>query len=151
VDPQLIWLLLAGLELEVTVPPPRRRLDFLTLSVNICTAKVAVTVLAARMVTVQVVPDTVSHPLQPARADPATGAAVSVTTVPVSYDAEQVAPQSIWEAPAGLEVEVTAPLPVPAFARVKIAVTAKLAALVAVPPGVVTLRGPVVAPTGTTA
>jgi hypothetical protein len=52
---------------------------------------------------------------------------------------------------AGLEVEVTDPVPVPAFAAVKIAVTAKLAALVAVPPGVVTLRGPVVAPTGTAA
>jgi hypothetical protein len=48
-------------------------------------------------------------------------------------------------------VEVTVPLPVPAFAAVKIAVTTKLAALVAVPPGVVTLRGPVVAPAGTAA
>jgi hypothetical protein len=84
VDPQLIWLLLAGLELEVTVPPPRRRLDFLTLSVNVCTAKVAVTVLAALMVTVQVEPEIVSHPLQPVWTDPAAGAAVSVTTVPVA-------------------------------------------------------------------
>jgi len=48
-------------------------------------------------------------------------------------------------------MEVTFPLPVPTFATVKIAVTTKLAPLVAVPPGVVTLRGPVVAPTGTAA
>jgi hypothetical protein len=48
-------------------------------------------------------------------------------------------------------VEVNDPLPAPAFAAVKIAVTAKLPALVAVPPGVVTLTGPVVAPAGTIA
>jgi len=84
VDPQLIWLLLAGLELEVTVPLPRRRLDFLTESVNVCTAKVAVTVLAAFMVTVQVAPDAVSHPVQPVWTDPAAAVAVSVTTVPTS-------------------------------------------------------------------
>ena len=52
---------------------------------------------------------------------------------------------------AGLELEVNDPLPVPAFAAVKIAVTTKLPALVAVPPGVVTLTGPVLAPTGTIA
>jgi len=48
-------------------------------------------------------------------------------------------------------VEVNDPLPAPAFAAVKIAVTAKLPALVPVPPGVVTLTGPVVAPAGTIA
>jgi len=37
------------------------------------------------------------------------------------------------------------PLPLPAFVTVNIAVTVKLFALVAVPPGVVTLSGPVVA------
>jgi hypothetical protein len=52
---------------------------------------------------------------------------------------------------AGLEVEVTDPAPVPAFANVRMVVTTKLPALVAVPPGVVTLRGPVVAPAGTAA
>jgi hypothetical protein len=84
VDPQLIWLLLAGLELEVTVPLPSRRLDFLTESVNVWTTKVAVTVLAAFMVTVQVAPDAVSHPVQPVWTDPAAAVAVSVTTVPTS-------------------------------------------------------------------
>jgi len=57
----------------------------------------------------------------------------------------------IWVALAGLELDVNDPLPVPAFAAVKIAVTTKLPALVAVPPGVVTLTGPVLAPTGTIA
>ena len=83
-DPQLIWLLLAGLELEVTVPLPVRRRDFVTVSVNVCKAKVAVTVLAALMVTVQIGPDAVSHPVQPVWTDPAAAVAVSVTTVPAS-------------------------------------------------------------------
>jgi len=66
-----------------------------------------------------------------------------------------VAPQLIWLRLAGLELEVMVPLPVPAFAAVKVTltvtVTVKLLVLVAVPPGVVTLRGPVVAPPGTVA
>jgi len=61
----------------------------------------------------------------------------------------------IWLALAGLELEVTVPLPVPAFAAVKVTltvtVTVKLPVLVAVPPGVVTLSNPVVAPAGTVA
>jgi hypothetical protein len=59
----------------------------------------------------------------------------------------------IWVGLAGLEVEVTMPLPLPAFVAVKatFTVTVKLLALVAVPPGVVTLSGPVVAPVGTVA
>ena len=39
----------------------------------------------------------------------------------------------------------------PDFITVKVTVTLKLLALVAVPPGVVTLSGPVVAPAGTVA
>ena len=57
-----------------------------------------------------------------------------------------MAPQLI---PTGLDV--TVPLPVPAVVTVKVTVTVKLLALVAVPPGVVTLSGPDVAPTGTVA
>jgi hypothetical protein len=61
----------------------------------------------------------------------------------------------IWLALAGLELEVTVPLPVPVFAAVKVTltvtVTVKLLVLVAVPPGVVTLSDPVVAPAGTVA
>jgi hypothetical protein len=43
-----------------------------------------VTVLAAFIVTVHVVPETVSHPLQPANVDPLAALAVSVTFVPLS-------------------------------------------------------------------
>jgi len=83
-DPQLIWLGLAGLEVEVTVPLPVKTLVLLTLRAKVCGVKVAVTDLAAPMVTVQVAPETVSHPLQPVRVDPVAGAAVRVTTVPLS-------------------------------------------------------------------
>jgi len=58
-------------------------------------------------------------------------------------------PQLIWVGLSGLEVELTVPLPVPDFVTVKVTVTVKLSVLVVVPPGVVTLRGPVVAPVGT--
>ncbi len=64
-----------------------------------------------------------------------------------------MAPQFIWLRLAGLELEVTVSLPVLAFAAVKVTltVTVKLLVLVAVPNGVVTLSGPVVAPAGTVA
>jgi len=52
---------------------------------------------------------------------------------------------------AGLEVEVTVPLPLPAFVAVRVARIVKLLVLVAVPPGAVTLSRPVVAPAGTVA
>jgi hypothetical protein len=45
---------------------------------------VAVTDLAAFMVTVQVAPETVSHPLQLVKLDPVAGVAVRVTSVPLS-------------------------------------------------------------------
>ncbi len=83
-DPQLIWLGLAGLEVEVTVPLPVKSLVLLTLRAKVWRLKVAVTDLAAPMVTVQVGPETVSHPLQPVWMDPAAGVAVRVTTVPLS-------------------------------------------------------------------
>ena len=84
-DPQLIWFGLLGLEVEVTVPPLRPRVpDLRTVSANRCSVKVAVTDLAAFMVTVQVAPETVSQPLQPLKLDPVPGVAVRVTTVPTS-------------------------------------------------------------------
>ena len=83
-DPQLIWFGLAGLEVEVTVPLPVKTLVLLTLRAKVWRVKVAVTDLAAPMVTVQVAPETASHPLQPVWVDPAAGAAVRVTTVPLS-------------------------------------------------------------------
>jgi hypothetical protein len=57
----------------------------------------------------------------------------------------------IWVGLEGFEMEVTAPLPVPSLVTVKASVTVKLFALVAEPPGVVTLTAPVVAPVGTVA
>src|ERR1700704_5115580 len=70
----------------------------------------AVTDFAALIVTVQVVSDTVWHPLQPAKVEPAPAAASSVTTVPDTNVSEQSEPQAI---PAGSDV--TLPLPVPSF------------------------------------
>jgi hypothetical protein len=83
-DPQLIWLGLLGLDVEVTVPLPVNRFDLVTFSGNVCSVNVAVTDLGAFMVTVQVAPDTESHPLQLVKLDPVAGVAVSVTTVPTS-------------------------------------------------------------------
>jgi hypothetical protein len=75
VAPQLIP---AGLEVTVPLPVPA----LLTDSVNVCTLKVAVTDVAAFIVTEQVpVPE--QAPLQPAKVEPPAGAAVSVTTVPL--------------------------------------------------------------------
>jgi hypothetical protein len=77
----------------------------------------AVTDLAAFMVTVQVVPETASHPLHPVNVDPSRGVAVRVTSVPAGYVAEQVYPQLI---PAGLDV--TRPLPFPLPVRLTVSV-----------------------------
>jgi len=52
--------------------------------VNRCTLKVAPTIRTPLIVTVQVAPEAVSHPLQPSNVDPLAGAAVSVTTVPLA-------------------------------------------------------------------
>src|SRR5947199_10758680 len=71
--------------------------------------KIAVTTVAALRVTVQGAVPVQLPPLQPVKTDPAAGVAVSVTTVPLVKEAEQVAPQSI---PAG--VPVTVPKPAPA-------------------------------------
>ena len=50
---------------------------------KLCTVKLAVTVRAAFIVTVQAVPETESHPVHPPNAEPLFAAAVSVTVVPV--------------------------------------------------------------------
>jgi len=107
----------------VTVPLPVPAL--LTVSAKVGRAKVAVTVVAALRVTVQVPVPEQPPPLQPVKVEPAAGVAVSVTAVPLAKLTEQVAPQLI---PTG-EL-VTVPLPVPAgvtvrvkLCRVKVAVT----------------------------
>ena len=87
----------------VTVPVPA----LVTVSAKDGNAKVAVTARTALIVTVQVLVP-VQAPLQPVKIDPAAGAAVSVTTVPVVKEVEQVAPQ---EMPAGALVTVPLPLP----------------------------------------
>ena len=69
----------AGLEVTVPLPVP----DLPTVSVNccVCGVKVAVTPLAAFIVTLQP-PLPEQAPLQLANVEPASGVAVSVTTVP---------------------------------------------------------------------
>src|SRR5881628_3354806 len=90
----------------VIVPAPAPVL--LTVSVKVGTAKVAVTVVAALSVTVQVPVPEQLPPLQPVKVEPAVGAAVKVTAVPLANAAEHVAPQAM---PAG--ALVTVPVPVP--------------------------------------
>jgi len=76
--PQLIP---GGLELTLPLLLPEPVL--LTVRTKRGGSKVAVTVLAALMVTVHVVPETVLHPLQLAKVDPPAALAVSVTLVPL--------------------------------------------------------------------
>ena len=83
---------------------------------------VAVQVLFATMATV---PPAEQSPLQPEKAEPASGMAVKVTAVPLgvvtSYAAEQVEPQLI---PDG--AEVTVPEPAPALLTVRVAINLQL-------------------------
>jgi hypothetical protein len=87
-----------------------------------------VTDLPALIVTVHVVPVDESHPIQPVKRSPRAGAAVRVTTVPLSKLAdslEQLPPQAI---PPGLEVTVPPPMRPPLvrvseFCRTKVGVT----------------------------
>src|SRR5439155_10970033 len=109
---------------RVTGPPPAPL--WLTVGVKLCTAKVAVTVVAAPSVTVQVPVPEQLPPLQPVKVEPAAGAAVKVTAVPLAYVAAQVAPQAM---PAGALVTVPVPAPVLLTVSVKVC-TAKVAVTV---------------------
>jgi hypothetical protein len=97
----------------VTVPLPFP--DFVTVSVKDDCMKVAVTEVAAFIVTVQEPVPVQPPPLQPVKLEPAAAAAVSVTFVPFANEAEQVAPHEI---PAG--ALVTMPLPAPALDTVNV-------------------------------
>ena len=93
----------AGALLTVPVPVP----DLLTVSVADCSWKVALTKLAALIVTMQP-PLPEQPPLHPVKPEPASGVMVKVTTVPLANEAEHVAPQ---EMPAGELVMVPVPVP----------------------------------------
>ena len=74
---------------------------------------VAVTVVSAETVTVQLPVPLHPPPLQPAKVEPLAGVAVRVETVPgVTPETEQVAPQL-------MEPPVTVPVPVPVFPTVR--------------------------------
>jgi hypothetical protein len=99
--------------LDVTVPLPRP--DLLTVSVNRSRVNVALTVLAALIVTLQVAPEAASHPVHPVKREPDAETAVNVTCMPLPKEAEHVVPQLI---PAGLDV--TLPLPSPCLSTVRL-------------------------------
>jgi len=105
--PKNVELLPAGLAVSVTAVPPLKPAEqmlphempagelvtvpfpfplFVTASVNwtACVLKVAVTAVLAFSVTVHVPVPLQPPPLQPAKTDPLTGAAVSVTVVPLA-------------------------------------------------------------------
>jgi len=103
----------AGLLVTVPIPEP----VLFTVSVKAWRAKVAVTVVAAFRVTVQVPVPEQPPPLQPEKVEPAAGAAVKVTAVPLANAAEHVAPQVM---PAGLLVTVPAPAPALLTVSVKV-------------------------------
>jgi len=113
---------------EVTVPWPAPA--FVTVSVCVTSSKVAVTVVALLMVTLQgSVPTQPATPDHPVNVDPGDAVAVRSTLEPTLKLALQVAPQLI---PAG--VEATEPVPVPARATVRAAcATLKLAVAVVAP------------------
>jgi hypothetical protein len=107
--------------------------------------KLAVTLLVAFIVTMQLIPETESQPVHPLKSDSSAGVGVSVTTVPLLKSPEQVDPQLI---PAGFDVTVPPKSPVLLTLNVYFTVNGLL--LVPVKPEAVTLIGPLVAPAGTT-
>ena len=79
--------------------------------------KVAETVVVALSVTVQVPVPEQPPPFQPVKVEPAAGAAVKVTAVPLANAAEHVAPQAM---PAGALVTVPVPVPLGLTVSVKV-------------------------------
>src|SRR5206468_3525502 len=122
----------AGTLVTVPLPAPLG----ITVSVWIG-MKVTVTAVAPLSVTVHGPVPEQPPPLQPVKAKPAAGVAVSITTVPLVNEAEHVAPHEI---PAGALVTVPLPAPlrftVSVWSGTKVAVT-----VVSAPSG--TVHGPV--------
>ena len=96
----------AGALVMLPLPAP----DVATVSVNEDCTNVAVTDVAALIVTLHVPVPVQPPPLQQVNVEPVAGVAVKVTAVPLAKAAEQVAPQ---EMPAG--ALATVPVPAPAF------------------------------------
>src|SRR5439155_981985 len=119
-----------------TVPTPVPTL--LTMSVNLCRVKVAVTPWAAVTVTVQVPAPVQAPPLQPVKVEPAAGVAVKLTAVPLVKEAAHVAPQAM---PAG--ALVTVPLPVPDLVTVSVKQLCMKVAVTGAAAFIVTVQGPV--------
>jgi hypothetical protein len=120
----------AGFEVTVPLPVP----EVATVNTGF-SVKVAVTDVAASIVTLQVTDEPLHAPVHPEKTEAADGAAVNVTTVLTLYASEQSAPQAI---PAGLELTVPRPLPavvtvsnrVGSTVVVKVAVTVFVASIV---------------------
>src|SRR5260221_6385082 len=89
---------------EAIVPAPVRA----TVSAKALRVRFAVTDFAASMVTLQP-PVPLQAPVQPPKAEFASGAALSATTVSPVIDAAQVAPHAM---PPGVPVTVPPPVPV---------------------------------------
>jgi hypothetical protein len=120
-------LMPAGLEL--TLPRALPRPALLTVSTNCFRSKLAVTLLGSFIVTAHVVPDAVSHPLQPVKFEVLDGLAVNDTLVPTLKSSEQSVPQLM---PAG--VELTVPVPPPAGLTVSVTGARTVRVVLAVAP-----------------
>src|SRR5437016_3604331 len=105
---------------------------------GVMSVNVAVTVVAAETVTMQGPVPAQPPPVQPAKEEPAAGAAVRVTAVPLGKLAAQVAPQLM---PAG--ALVTVPVPVPALETVSAKVGSVNVAVTVVAAETVTVHVPV--------
>ena len=102
----------AGLDVTVPLPMP----VLVTVRMKRLSMKMALTDRRFVTVTVHVVPDTESHPVQPLKSESAPGAAVSVTVVLITKSLAHAVPQLM---PAGLDVTVPLPVPVLVAVRVK--------------------------------